>query len=134
MRKLIFPLAQAAMAVLLFAGCVQTVNDRTTPGVPLVKDTIRARYERPVNDIFEAAKSVVEKDGTLLIESTLHQTNEVKIVEGRVNQRKVWIRIEALDPKVSEVTVQTRTSGGGSDVDLAAQLDKEIALKLTAPR
>jgi hypothetical protein len=28
------------------------------------------------------------------------------------------------------VTVQTRTPGGGSDIDLAHELEKQIALKL----
>jgi hypothetical protein len=54
----------------------------------------------------------------------------VKTVEGKVNQRTVWVRVEAVDPKVTEVTVQTRTPGGLSDIDLAHQLEKEIALKL----
>ena len=59
-----------------------------------------------------------------------NQTNAVKTVEGKVNQRTVWVRVEAVDPKVTEVTVQTRTPGGLSDIDLAHQLEKEIALKL----
>jgi hypothetical protein len=59
-----------------------------------------------------------------------NSTNVVKTVEGKVNQRTVWVRIEAIDPKVTAVTVQTRTPGGGSDIDLAHEIEKQIALKL----
>jgi len=120
-----------AAAILLGAGCVSTVNDSTTAGIPLVKDKIQGRYERPVDQIFVAAKEVIKENGVLSNESILYnQTNTVKTVEGKVNQRSVWVRVEAVDPKVTEVTVQTRTPGGLSDIDLAHQLEKEIALKL----
>ena len=122
--------ALAALSILA-AGCVDTVTGRKTAAVPFVKDSIEGRYERTVDDVFEAAKAVVTANGVLVNESVLHgQTNLVKTVEGRVNQRNVWVRIEQLDPKVSAVTVQTRTPGGGPDIDLAASLEKQIALKL----
>lgn len=99
--------------------------------MPFVKDKIQGRYERSVDQIFEASKEVIKENGVLVREGVLYnQTNEVKTVEGKVNQRNVWVRVEAVDPKVTEVTVQTRTSGGGSDIDLAAELQKQIALKL----
>ena len=84
-----------------------------------------------MDQVFEAAKDVVKFNGTLINESILHgETNAVKTVEGKINQRTVWVRVEALDPKVTAVTVQARTSGGGSDLDLAREVDKQIALKL----
>jgi hypothetical protein len=104
-------------------------------GVPFIKDKIESRYERPADQVFAAAKEVVKEDGVLLNEGTLYgQTNTVnnvvKTVEGRVNQRTVWVAIAQIDPKVTDVTVQTRTQGGVSDIDLAAEIDKQIALKL----
>jgi len=129
MKTIIFTIFTAA--ALLGAGCVSTVTDRTTPGMPLVKDRIQGRYERSVDEIFKAAKEVVKDNGVLVNESILYnQTNLVKTVEGKVNQRNVWVRVEAIDPKITEVTVQTRTPGGLSDIDLAHELEKEIALKL----
>ena len=78
-----------------------------------------------------AAKDVIKFNGTLLSETTLHtETNEVKTVEGKVNQRTVWVRVEAVDPKVTGVAVQARTPGGGADVELAHELEKQIAIKL----
>jgi hypothetical protein len=118
-------------AVLASAGCVSTVDDRKTAGVPFIKDRVEGRYERSVEKVAQAAKQVVTANGVLINESTLYdQTNAVRTVEGKVNQRTVWVRIEWVDPKITAVTVQTRTSGGGSDIDLAHEIEKQIALKL----
>lgn len=120
----------------LAAGCVETVTGEKTAGVPFIKDSIQSRYERPADQVFEAAKAAVKDEGVLVNEGTLYgQTNAVgnlvKTVQGRANQRTVWVRVEQVDQKVSEVTVQTRTQGGISDIDLAAKIDKEIALHLS---
>jgi len=118
-------------ALLAGAGCVRTVNERTTAGVPFVKDRFEDRYERPVDQILQASKEVISELGALVSEGTLYgETNPVKFVEGKVNQRSVWVRIQAVDPKVTAVTVQTRTSGGGTDMDLAHTIGTQIALKL----
>ena len=118
-------------ASLIGAGCVSTVTGRTSFGVPFVKDSVEGHYERPLDQVYDAAKEVVKFNGTLVNESILHtETNMVKTVEGKVNQRSVWIRVEAMDPRVTGVAVQTRTKGGGTDVDLAHEIEKQIALKL----
>jgi hypothetical protein len=121
--------------VVLAAGCVGTVSGSKTAGVPFVNDTIEARYERPMDEVFKAAKEVISFNGTLLSEGTLHgQTNAVnsiaKVAQGKVNQCKVWVRVEQADPRITAVSVQTRTSGGGADIQLAAEIDKQIALRL----
>ena len=116
--------------LLLGAGCVRTVNERTTAGMPFIKDRIEGRYERSVDQVFQAGKDVIKDNGVLVREGTLYSTNEVKYLEGKVNQRSVWMRVEALDPKITSIVVQTRTQGGGSDIDLAHELEKEVALKL----
>jgi hypothetical protein len=92
---------------------------------------VGGQYERTVDQVAQAAKQVITSNGVLVNESTLYnRTNAVKTVEGKVNQRSVWVRIEGVDPKVTAVTVQTRTSGGGTDIDLAHEIEKQIALKL----
>src|SRR5262249_25157149 len=116
-------------------GCVSTVAGDTTKGVPFVKDKIQANYERPRDEVFQAAKDVIKFNGVLVHESIQYgQTNVVdniaKVVEGKVNQRSVWVRGVQTDPKISSVTVQTRTSGGAADIDLAASINTQIALKL----
>ena len=129
MRTIIFAILIGAVVV--GAGCVSTVSDRKTAGVPFIKDRVEGRYERPLERVFSAAKDVIKKNGVLVNESTLYnETNTVKTVEGKVNQCNVWVRVEAMDPKVTAVIVQTRTSGGGTDIDLAHEIEKEIALEL----
>lgn len=118
-------------ALLLVSGCVNTVNDRTAFGVPGVKDSVEGRYERSPEEILRAAKEVIVSKGVLNNEGIIYSpSSQVRTVEGKVNQRSVWIRIEPVDAKTTRVVVQTRTRGGGADIDLAHQIEKEIALKL----
>jgi hypothetical protein len=119
------------LPALLTAGCVGTVSERKTAAVPLVKDKIEGRYERTVQQVYDAAIYVIKFNGTIQNEIILHK-NEIpaRAIEGRVNQRKVWIRVEPVDAKVTSVTVQARTSGGGTDMRLAYELEKQIALQL----
>jgi hypothetical protein len=115
----------------LCAGCVSKVSGGSRAGVPFVKDTVEGRYERNVDQVFEASKAVVRQNGTLSNESTLYSaTNSVKTVVGRINERSVYIRVEGVEPKITMVQVQTRTKGGGADVDLAHEIEKQIALQL----
>jgi hypothetical protein len=119
-------------ALVLVTGCVGTVSGRKTVAVPFVNDRLEGRYERPVEKVFDAAKQVVRDNGVLISESNLlNETNTVKTLEGKVNQRDVWVRVESLDPKVTGVVVQVRTKGGAADLPLAHELEKQISLKLT---
>lgn len=122
------------LLVVVVVGCVNTVSGRKTAAVPFVKDRVSGRYERSPEAALVAAKAVITNLGVLLSEGILYnQTNAVKTLEGKVNQRKVWVRIEALDPKITEVSVQARTSAGGTDIELTHEIEKQIALKLAVP-
>ncbi|HYG24700.1 MAG TPA: hypothetical protein VEH04_18150 [Verrucomicrobiae bacterium] len=128
-------LAGVLGAAIIATGCVETVTGRKTAAVPFVKDRIESRYERPADQVFQAAKEVVAYNGTLVNEGIVYgQTNAIgniiRTVEGKVNQRTVWVRIEQVEPQVTGLAVQTRTSSGGSDIELAAEIDKQIALRL----
>ena len=119
-------------AALVFAGCVGTVSDSKTAAVPWIKDRVQGRYERPVAQVHEAARAVLLDNGSLTKDSSLLTvTNTAFAVEGTVNKRSVWIRVEQIEPKLTEVTVQARTKMGGRDLELVHQLEKEIAIKLT---
>ena len=113
------------------AGCVSKVSGGSRAGVPFVRDTVEGRYERSVDQVFEASKAVVKQIGTLSNESTVYSaTNSAKTVVGRVNERSVYIRVEGAEPNVTVVQVQTRTKGGAADVNLAHEIEKQIALRL----
>ena len=120
---------------LVATGCVNTVSSTKTVGVPFVKDTIESRYERPADQVFQAAKEVIQYNGALVSDGVLYgRTNTVnniaKTLEGKVRQDTVWVRVEQVTPKITAVAVQTRTQGGVADIDLSAEIDKQIALKL----
>ncbi|HON07271.1 MAG TPA: hypothetical protein PLW02_04125, partial [Verrucomicrobiota bacterium] len=110
---------------ILFTGCYKTVDGRVKAGVPFKKDRIEGRYERPITQIFDASKVVLSRLGKIVSEDTISKT-----LVGKIDTRTVWIRVEEVDAKVSKITVQVRTKGGGSDIDLAAQVEKEVALQL----
>jgi len=121
------------LPALLMTGCVKTVSDQKTAGVPFVKDRIEGRYERTVQEVYDAALYVIKLNGTLQEEMVIHQEDtKVRAIEGRVNQRKIFIRVEPVDPTVTSVVVQARTSAGGTDMNLAYELEKQIALQLVA--
>ena len=108
-------------------GCVPTVDGRRAVGMPFTKDTIEARYERSPMEIWKVAKEVIAYNGQLYSEDVLKST-----LEGTVNLRTVWVRVEPLDDRVTRVIVQSRSKGGAADLEMAGEIDKQIALKLQA--
>ena len=112
-------------SLLALTGCVGTIDGKHQAGVPFVKDTVEARYERPASQVWAAAKDVLAFNGTLHVENVIGW-----VLEGKVDTRTVWVRVEELDPKLTRVIVQTRTKAGGADVALAGEIDKQIAIRL----
>lgn len=112
-------------------GCVRTVAGGKTFGTPAT-DKINGIYNRSTDQVFNAARNVLRSYGSIDRESNvLNQTNTVRTLEGKVNQRKVWMKVVAVDPKpTTQVTVQARSSWGVTDQNLTHQLEKEIALEL----
>lgn len=122
--KVLSILALSAAAI-VFTGCVSTVDGHVRGGVPFRKDTIVSRYERPIGAIFDAAKAVIASNGTLQAENRVNNS-----LVGKVDTRTVYVKVDEDQPTISKVTVQVRTSAGGVDIDLASEIDKQIALKL----
>ncbi len=117
----------------LVAGCVSTVNDRHAFALSPGKDKYESRYERSVDQVYAAAVEVVGRLGTVSRESVISPgPNQVKSIEGKVNGRNVWVRIEPVDQKVTSVIVQVRTPGGGTDQNLTQELQKQIGIQLAS--
>ncbi len=129
--KINYVLPVLGALALLVTGCVGTVSGGHTAGVPFSKDTVEGRYERTVDEVFTAAKDVISKNGVLNTESILHsETNQVKTAVGKINQRTVYVRVEPATPTITAVAVQARNQGGAADIELAHEVEKQIALKL----
>jgi hypothetical protein len=119
-------------AAVIATGCIETVSGTHTTAMTWSKDQIEGRYQRSVDQVYQAAVTVIQSDGVLTTEYIPHDnTNTVRSLQGKVNQYNVWIRVEGVDPKVTAATVQARSKMGVSNVDLAAQLQTEIALQLS---
>jgi hypothetical protein len=117
--------------LVLGSGCVKTVNDQHTWAVPFEKDKFESRYERTPDQVYSAALDVIRYMGTVSRESVINPgPNQVKTIEGKINGRTVWARVQAVDQKVTSITVQVRGKGGGSDLDLTQEIQKQIAIKL----
>ncbi|MEO6034323.1 MAG: hypothetical protein ABIQ35_03625 [Verrucomicrobiota bacterium] len=124
--KIKFLVSFAALTVSIFlTGCVSTVDGHMKMGMPLVKDKIDSRYPRSIPQLIAAAKVVLARNGTLVSDDTINNT-----VTARVDTRTVWVKVTEVDANVSGMTVQARTKGGAPDVDLASEIDKQIALNL----
>jgi hypothetical protein len=116
---------------IITTGCINTVSGTRTGAVPFQTDRVEGRYQRSVDLVYQAAVQVIQNDGVLMTEFIPHDTtNTVRALQGKVNQRNVWVRVAAENPQITQVTVQARTKGGNSDIELAHQLEKELALKL----
>ncbi len=114
-------------------GCVNTVAGTKAPAMSFGHDDFSGRYERSVDQVYQAAVTVLNRNGVMLTEYIPHDTtNNVRAMYGKVNQSKVWIRVEAVDAKVTEVTVQARTTAGFRDQDLTHELEKQIGMQLVA--
>ena len=125
----------AALAALTFvaAGCITTVSDTKVAGNPVGRDAVSGAYQRSLDEVYAAAVKVINTDGTLLTEYIPHDTtNTVRAFKGRVNDNTVWMRVQAVtvEPPLSEITVGARTKWGNQDLDMAHQLEKEVALQL----
>jgi hypothetical protein len=124
--------AVLAGAVLVSTGCVRTVSDTSTFAVSYGQDSVAGRYNRSCEQVYKASYDVVSSDGGVIVKEQIPHayTNAVRQLEARVNDCKVYIRVEQIDPNISQVDVEARTKWGRTDLDLVHELEKDIALKL----
>lgn len=111
--------------VIVTPGCYQTMDNRSKMGVPFKKDKIGGQYERPVEQVQAGARKVLQFNGTVISDDIVN-----RVIVGKVDTRTVYVKLTEVEPSLTQVTVQARTKGGGADVDLAAEIDKQIALQL----
>jgi hypothetical protein len=119
---------------LVTGGCVKTVSDTHTPAISFAKDRVPGRYERSIDQVYQAAFTVITHDGVVVTEYIPHDTSgNVRSLQGKVDQCNVWVRVASEDdPKITSIVVEARTKWGNSNIELAHELEKEIALQLQA--
>ena len=112
-------------AGVLASGCFGTLEGRTKAGIPFQRDRIEGRYERPVDQVLASARQVLLQTGTLNSDDSVNKTLVAKI-----DTRTVWVKVDEVEPRVCRVIVQARKRGGASDIALASEIEKRIALGL----
>ena len=123
--KNFLPVLAATLALGAFTGCYKTQEGRVQGGVPFSKDTVEARYERPADQLFLAARETLAYNGTLTGENTITKT-----LVAKVDTRTVWVKVEQAEPTISRIVVQARKANGAGDILLASEIDKQTALRL----
>ncbi|MBO60862.1 MAG: hypothetical protein CMO63_02670 [Verrucomicrobiales bacterium] len=109
-------------------GCVSTPGGNKV-GVPGVRDKIVSRYERPMDQILKSAREVLSRTGTITNDDVVTNTLTAKI-----DKRTVFVTVKEVEPLVTEVVVQVRTTRGTGDLTVASEIDKQIALGLVLPQ
>ncbi|MBN8249606.1 MAG: hypothetical protein J0L84_19470 [Verrucomicrobia bacterium] len=128
MKKLLVASLLAAV-VGVSSGCYSTETGRTKFGMPFAKDSIISRYNRPVATVFAAAKEVLAFNGTLTSENLIDNT-----VTAKADSKTIYCKVTEPEAGITQIATQVRGSAGGPDLDLAAEIDKQIALKLSQMR
>lgn len=109
----------------LVTGCRPDLAGRNNFAVPFLQDTIESRYPRSIDKVLVAARETLAFNGTITSDDSVTRT-----LQGQVNNKRVYVKVEELEPQVTRVLVQVFTKGGGTDIQLAAEIDKQIALRL----
>ena len=125
--------------VLLAAGCTHTVSGTRTVAMSFGSDSYSGRYERAPEMVYQAAVTVMNNNGVIITEYIPHDTtnslpSSVRSLYGKVDKRNVWVSVQPVDSKITQVTVQARSTTGFRDQDLTHELEKEIALQLQSMR
>jgi hypothetical protein len=115
-----------AAALVLLPGCIGTQDGHSVAGMPFSKDRITSRYARPVAQLVAATRTVLTRNGKIIVDNAVNNSFMAK-----VNQHNVWVKVTDVDGRVTEVVVQARGSMSG-DVDTAAEISKQIGMMLVA--
>jgi hypothetical protein len=131
MNTKIFVLCAFTAFAGLVTGCVETVDGHTEPGVPFLPDKVEGRYERPLAQVLDASRAVIKFNGQLISDNIVNNS-----LEGRVDQMWVFVKVDEIASNtgktVTQVVVQARNKFGGTNVGLAHEIEKQIALQLVA--
>ena len=119
------------MVALFLTGCVNTVTQNQPGTLPTYRDRIETRQQKPLEPVFEASKRALNSFGNITAEGKVFVgTNQVRIIEGSINGRAVYMRVEEIDPQLTSVVVQVRTKMGGTDLRVAKDVVRQIAKEL----
>jgi hypothetical protein len=124
MKMKIFAVLTSLTFLVFLTGCVSTVDGRTKGGWPLGEDRISARYEFSMDQILNAARTVLKRNGQIITDDAVTHS-----IYSKVNTRDAWVTVKKVDEKVNEVIIQAR-NGAAPDVRTASDLSTQIGIQL----
>ena len=127
MRAKFLVLLTLCVTATMFTACVKTVDGRSTGSLSLKRDKVQSLYDRPSREVLAAVRDVLANNGVITSEDTVRLT-----FEANVDQRKVWVKVEPQEARLTQIIIQSRGKGGGADLDLAMFLDKQVAVRLAS--
>lgn len=112
-------------------GCVSKVTETQPSSKPAYQDRIENRYAKSVDQVYAAAQKAVESFGNVTrAGNVLSATNQVRTVEGEINGRSIYIRLEEIAPRTTTAVVQVRTKLGSTDLRVAKDVVRQIGVYL----
>jgi hypothetical protein len=113
------------MALGLWLFLYRSLDGQIHWGLPFSQDSIERSYERPAPQVFDSARAILKRDGTLLVENSIEY-----VLKAEVLQRDVWVITHEITTNTCYLVVQARTSHGSGDIDLVRGINKQIASSL----
>jgi PBP1b-binding outer membrane lipoprotein LpoB len=110
MKMKILALALGGLTLVL-TGCVSTLDGKHEGGMPLVRDTVEGRYERPVDQVMKAAQDTISYNGVLTVHNVINNT-----LEGKVDKRTVWMKVEKLTDEMTKLTMPATAPSRAANV------------------
>lgn len=107
------------------SGCYTSDSGKVRFGVPFIKDSFPSRYERSAEQVREAALQVLESMGQLTMNDYVNS-----VIEARVDTKWVTVTIQPIESGITQVITEVRSRSGLGNLDLAREIDKQIALQL----
>ena len=99
-------------ALTLSSGCRSTVSGDNKLAVPFMKDTIESRYNRSIDKVQIATRETLAFNGTITSDDSV-----TRVIQAQINNRRVYVRLEEVEPQVTRVLVQV-FKGAGSDIEI----------------
>lgn len=106
-------------------GCTNVPGKGSRFKVPFIKNGFVSRYERSPDQVREAALKVLATQGQLTMNDVVNSQ-----IAARVDNRDVVVYIQSIESGITEVITQIHNKWGGTDLNLAREIDKQIALQL----
>ena len=128
MKKIMVRSVMLLACCAMMSGCVLALGAAGgAGGVVYYKGNLKEYLSYPVPDIYEATMSAMDEEG-MKIYNDEHDPYKAQMKFEDIDERSVWIDIEAVTREASEIKIRVGVSG---DKQRATQLLEKVKTNLT---